>query len=147
MTADTDTAALLAPYLEPGERLHWTGRPKIGLRFQAADVVFAPFSLLFTGIALVWEYVAIRARAPLGLHVWGVAFVLLGLYLLAGRFFWDALRREWTFYGVTSRRVLFASGIRRRRVRRVPLVAVRRVAIREHADGTGDVVLDANAWR
>ncbi len=147
MTAETETAALLAPYLDPDERIVWTGRPKIGIRLQAADIVFTPFSLLFTGIAFVYEYAAIRVRAPIGMQVWGVLFVLIGLYLLAGRFFWDALRREWTFYGVTDRRALFASGVWRRRVRRVPLGAVRRVVIREHADGTGDVVLDGNAWK
>ncbi|MDE3155909.1 MAG: hypothetical protein KGN76_12445 [Acidobacteriota bacterium] len=146
MTAD-DTAALLAPYLDEDEPLLWTGRPRIGLRFRAADIVLAPFSLLFAGIALVYEYAAIRVRAPLIMHLWGLAFVLAGLYLLAGRFFWDALRRELTTYGVSTRRAIFLSGLWRRRVRLVPLDAIRGVSIREHADATGDVLLDANAWQ
>ena len=36
----------LDSYLDPGERLLWSGQPKQGVRLQATDVLMIPFSLI-----------------------------------------------------------------------------------------------------
>jgi hypothetical protein len=38
--------------------------------------------------------------------LWGIPFILIGQYLLWGRFLYDAWLKRRTYYGVTSRRIL-----------------------------------------
>ena len=90
--------------LAPGETLRWSGSPAQGLRFTAADAIRVPFSLLWGGFAIVWESLVI-VHGPIFFRIWGIPFVLVGLYLIAGRFYVDAYRRAHTVYGVSDRAV------------------------------------------
>jgi hypothetical protein len=101
-----DQAGIIQEQLSGGERLLWSGKPSSGVRLRAADILFIPFSVLWAGFAFFWEFTAVTQGAPLFMRLWGVPFVVLGLYILVGRFFYEAYRRGNTYYGVTSRRVL-----------------------------------------
>jgi hypothetical protein len=106
------------PYLQAGERFVWTGRPVQGVRFGARDFFLIPFSLLWGGFAIVWESIAfvgaITASASaqgagVGVAIFplfGIPFVLAGLYLIVGRFFADAWVRSRITYALTDRRAL-----------------------------------------
>src|SRR5665213_951738 len=101
------TAEDFAEYLLPGETIIWSGRPARGLLFTARDWLLAPFSLMWGGFAVFWENsVLAEARAPVFMKLWGVPFVLIGLYFIVGRFVLDALVRGKTVYAVTNMRVL-----------------------------------------
>jgi hypothetical protein len=86
-----------------------------------------PFSLMWGGFAAFWEYEVIKSGAPFAMRLFGVPFVVVGLYLIVGRFFADAWRRSRTFYGVTDQRVLIVSG---RQVRSLSLQNLGEVALR-----------------
>ncbi len=105
-----DASSPLRRQLLPGERLVWEGQPLQGIRLQPYDAVLIPFSLLWCGFAFFWEASALeRLRTPGGdavFALFGIPFCLVGLYVLAGRFFVDARRRARVFYGVTDRRVI-----------------------------------------
>ncbi len=93
-------------HLLPGERLLWTGRPARYPVFDATDVALVPFSLLWCGFAVFWEYGALHGGAPAFFVLWGVPFILSGLYLVVGRLVVRALRLRSTRYVLTSRRLV-----------------------------------------
>ena len=92
--------------LMDGERVTWSGQPVQGLILRRSDILFIPFSLLFTGMALAWEMVTIREDAGPFFMLWGIPFLLVGLYLVIGRFITDVGRRSRTYYALTDSRVL-----------------------------------------
>jgi hypothetical protein len=97
----------LRPYLLPGERLLWTGRPKRGLLLRAADLYLIPFSLVVLGLGLLWVRQLSRFGRPDAMFLlFGGLFLAGAAYGAAGRFLVDALVRARLLYAVTDRRVL-----------------------------------------
>ncbi|HMA72694.1 MAG TPA: PH domain-containing protein [Xanthobacteraceae bacterium] len=70
------------------------------------DWVAIPFSLVWCGFAIFWEANALATNGPIFMKLWGVPFVLIGLYVLVGRFLLDARIRRDVYYAVTDKRVL-----------------------------------------
>jgi hypothetical protein len=135
----------VAGHLRPGERLIWWGQPGQGVRFGPRDGLLVPFSLLWGGFAVFWETSVWRTGAPAFFRLWGVPFVLVGLYLVAGRFVVDAWLRANTHYAVTDQRVLIL-----RTGRFASFIALRREALpdirlTECADGSGTIRFGAAA--
>src|ERR1700755_2988864 len=99
--------------LLPGERILWAGAPPSGLLLTGRDGYQIPFSLVWCGFIVFWMW---GATAPVRLHpsnnpmwffpLFGLPFVLVGLYMIAGRFVIDAWIRGRTSYAVTNQRVL-----------------------------------------
>ncbi|HEY7172287.1 MAG TPA: hypothetical protein VH417_15650 [Vicinamibacterales bacterium] len=125
--------------LGANERLLWTGKPFAGLTFRTADVMLVPFSLMWGGFALFWEYSVWRSGAPLFFRLWGVPFVAVGLYLIAGRFVVDSRQRAATIYAVTNERVLILSGLFQSSLVSLNLKTVGELSLSEHADGSGSI--------
>ena len=53
-------------------------------------------------------------------------FVLVGLYMIFGRFFIDAAQRNRTWYGITNRRLIIAKSLFNRSISRATLSADRK---------------------
>ena len=121
--------------LSAGESVLWTGRPRQGLVLRGADAFLIPFSLLWGGFAFFWEFSVVRGGAPAFFALWGVPFVLIGLYLIVGRFFFEARLRASTVYALTSERVLIVSGVFARRVRSLNLRTLAELSLNQ---GRGD---------
>lgn len=136
------------PYLVSGEHVVWWGQPKQGLMLSAADIFLIPFSLLWGGFAIFWN--AMVWLAPLQnegagpdffFKIFGLPFLFIGLYLIAGRFFHDAYIRKRLLYAITNQRILVLnkSKLTSFDIRRLP-----RLELSEKRDGTGTLAFEAS---
>src|SRR5262245_41322509 len=91
--------------LDPGETILWQGQPN-RQRYLLRGRWAIPFTLAWCGFAIFWEVSVFRTDAPFFFRLWGIPFVLVGLYLVFGRFFAVAREAERTWYAVTNRRIL-----------------------------------------
>jgi hypothetical protein len=134
-------------YLFPGERILWSGQPSHGLMLSRSDIFAIPFSVLWGGFAIFWNYQAWTDFPESGpdwlFRLWGLPFLAMGLYIMFGRFFYDAWVRRRTYYAVTTERVLIYrtspwSKLTSRDVGALPMFE-----LTEHRDGTGTIVFDS----
>ncbi|HUB67036.1 MAG TPA: hypothetical protein VL981_06080 [Candidatus Methylacidiphilales bacterium] len=114
-----------------------------------------PFSLMWGGFAIFWEIMALYlffsphhqpARHPnfqwfaLIFPLWGVPFVLIGLYMIFGRFFYDAATRQRTYFGVTDRRAIMVKSLFFRNVTSFDYATMTNLNLVERGDGGGDIL-------
>lgn len=92
--------------LEFGEVKLWSGKPKQGLVFSNQDIILIPFSILWCGFAIFWELSVISQDSPGFFALWGIPFVLIGLYFTFGRFIHDYIIRKNTDYIITDKRII-----------------------------------------
>ena len=111
----------IAAQISSGERVLWAGQPKQGVIVRGADAFMIPFSLMWGGFAIFWEASVLKTEAPGFFALWGIPFVLFGLYLIFGRFFFEAKQRAHTYYAVTNERIVIISGIFDRKIKSLNL--------------------------
>jgi hypothetical protein len=131
--------AELSRELLPGEKVVWSGRPVKGLRLRASDILLVPFTLLWGGFAVFWEATVLTKGAPLFFALWGVPFVLIGVYITVGRFVFDAWQRSRIQYAVTDERVVIRTGGFRPEVVSLRLAYLPGLTFREGRGGFGTI--------
>ena len=100
--------------LAADEALLWVGQSSTHKLFTRFDLFLIPFSIFWCGLAIYWEYsallVIIRQSHGPGLFspLFGLLFVLIGIYLMVGRFFYKNYQKQNTFYALTNQRVLIS---------------------------------------
>lgn len=110
---DPEAAVRLQPELISGESLVWAGRPNPSVILHSDDWYMIPFSLLWGGFAIFWEAGVLgflghnsKGSPPSFMGLWGIPFVVIGQYMIWGRFVYDGWLKRRTFYGLTNRRVI-----------------------------------------
>ncbi len=142
---ENELQAVIQEELTSGERLIWTGRPKQGVIFRSHDLFFIPFSLLWCGFAIFWETMAILMNVnDIGIigiifPIFGLPFVLVGLYLVFGRFFYDAKKRRNTFYGLTDKRIIIITDVFCKIIKTIELKTLTEISIKAKKDGSGTI--------
>lgn len=129
---------LLAQLLS-GEKLVWEGRPWPGYIVRPADALLIPFSLLWGGFALFWNILVWSTKTPLFFRLFGLPFLLVGAYVILGRFFVDAYFRRKMVYGVTEKRILILrkgmfSSLKSLDIKRLPSIE-----LQQRPDGSGTI--------
>jgi hypothetical protein len=97
---------IFQPDLLSDERILWVGKPETSVIFSSFDFFLIPFSLVWFSFAIFWEFTVISSGAPKLFTLWGVPFVIAGLYFVFGRFFYKAWKKTRTYYAVTDKRIL-----------------------------------------
>ena len=131
--------------LLPGEKLLWSGQPGAGVVLTSRDVVMIPFSLIWAGFAVFWEYMVSHSNAPPMFRLWGIPFIAAGLYFVAGRFVFDAWIRRRIRYAVTTRRILIQRPAPFRNFTAVDIERLPNATLTERADGSGSIRFGAAA--
>lgn len=134
---------ILAKQLSSAEKLLWAGQPKQGIVFRRSDLWNIPFSLLWGGFAIYWMILVLINGAPVFFVLWGIPFVLMGLYMIFGRFFVDARQRANTYYGVTNQRAVIVSGLRSQQIKSLDLQTLTDLSIVEQPDRIGTITFGA----
>jgi hypothetical protein len=98
-TINQDSLLAIQPELTSGESLLWAGQPNSGVIFHKEDLFLIPFSLLWGGFAIFWEGAVAGYWGSSGTRsghawvfgmIWGIPFVLIGQYMIWGRFLYSA---------------------------------------------------------
>jgi hypothetical protein len=102
-------AQKIQPELLAGETLCWAGIPNRRVIFHSDDWTSIPFSLAWITFFIFWEANALGLTGgskgfDVFFAIWGIQFLLVGNYMVWGRFFHDAWLKRRTYYAVTSRR-------------------------------------------
>jgi hypothetical protein len=111
---DPRAAQKIQPELMSGESIYWAGVPDPRVIFHLDDWTAIPFSLVWTGFFVFWEAEALGVWGKTSrsggnstfMVLWGIPFLVIGNYMVWGRFLADAWLKRRTYYAVTNRRVL-----------------------------------------
>jgi hypothetical protein len=94
------------------ERILWIGRPKQTAVFTPEDRFLIPFSVLWGGFAIYWEFLILFSKdetgvgPPLIFILLGLPFAIFGFYTIFGRFIYKAWAKKNTFYAITNKRII-----------------------------------------
>jgi hypothetical protein len=139
----TDTQSQFQRDLLPGESLLWTGQPLKSVVFHVSDWFAVPFSLMWGGFAIFWEWSASGQGNNHGTNLffslWGIPFVLIGQYLIWGRFLYTAWKKTRTFYAVTNKRVIVLNSLGNRKITDAFMTGLSSVSLTTRADGVGTI--------
>jgi hypothetical protein len=136
---DSELQNQLWPELQNGEKLLWAGRPRQGLIFRSMDLLFIPFSIMWCGFAIFWEYSVLSNDTPWLFKLWGIPFVAVGLYMTFGRFISEAQKRKRTVYGITNERIILQSGFFKTRTEFHELATLSNLAYEKSSSGFGHI--------
>ena len=97
---------MLIKELVKDEELLWRGQPNPREFFTKFDIFFIPFSLLWVGFAFFFLVKSISLPYMSFVFVLGsIPFVIVGLYITIGRFFYKVYKKKRTMYAITCKRI------------------------------------------
>ncbi|MGA7832815.1 MAG: hypothetical protein WCA21_17800 [Terracidiphilus sp.] len=140
-------ATELQAELGAGESLQWSGQPQRKVILHRQDWFGIPFSLMWGGFAIFWEWGVTghignsgNSHSASGFFVlWGIPFVLVGQYLIWGRFLYTDWRKTRTYYGVTNKRVLVVSTGNSRGITDAYFSNIDSISLTTRYDGIGTI--------
>lgn len=128
-------------YLEEGELLRWEAKPAprcYTFRHWKKSV----FGLLLVVLSVWWEVLGLQMSEVYDLPI--LAFIpvpawLLGLYLAFGHVILSRLEWDKVWYATTDRRVIARRGLRKERIRSIPLDQVGYFCLEPQGEHLGSV--------
>jgi len=139
---------LLQGEIVPDEEILWVGQPDPAVIFTNADIFLVPFSILWGGFAVSWECSALfmpvvsnhGTSFPLIIFpLFGLPFVIIGLYITFGRFIYKKWKKQHTYYAITNKRAIILSDSRRGNIRAVRIDTLQGLSRNMRSDGHGSI--------
>lgn len=110
-----DSKNMFSKELLPNENILWLGKPSLKKNFTKIDFFLVPFGLFWGGFAVFWFIAASIAGGAFSLF--GLPFVIIGVYITFGRFYIKIKNKKNTYYVITNMRILIvksnADGIKK----------------------------------
>ncbi|PWR22882.1 hypothetical protein [Zavarzinia aquatilis] len=122
-----------------GERVLWEGQPIAGLVLGPKDFILIPFSLFWTGFAVFWNAMAWKDGSSLLFQLFGLPFLVVGFFILFGRFWADAYIRRRLFYRVTDQRVMIVRQGPFAELKSLDIQKLPTLELDERSDGRGTI--------
>ena len=123
-------------YLQPGERLLWSGKPKVRLVMHEEDASEFLMGLLCAGAMIIILPLWFRSDPPVFAYFFLLPFILIGLYGVLARPLWILYKMKYSRYILTNRRIVESFGRRKKSLmlkNLPPMVTV------ERRSGYGDI--------
>lgn len=131
---------LIKDELLTDEHILWSGQPDKSKIFTKGDFLLIPFSLMWGGFAIFWELTVLSFGGPILFKLWGIPFVLVGLYLIFGRFMHKSSIKKKTYYYVTNKRVIVLKDKSRTNIEAEFIDALPAINKNANRNGCGDVI-------
>jgi hypothetical protein len=132
-------------HLFRNERIIWSGQPKQGFILRKHDIYLIPASCLglliyvFLILSMINEMFMINEKLPL-LFVIAMFFVGLGfLHSIIGRFFIETYQRKYTFYAISTERIIILKNKPRASTKSLFLKKISEININTMKDGIGTI--------
>jgi hypothetical protein len=125
-----------------GERVLWSERPAAGLLVTGRDAFLIPFSIIWCAFVVFWTFGAASAGGTFALF--GLPFVVFGLFFSIGRFVLDAWIRGGMRYAVTDRRILILKTRPSNNFTAVDLDRLPQIEVSERSNGRGTLRFGAS---
>ncbi len=128
--------------LASGERIIWQGQPTQGFRLAPQDALAVPFAAFWLFIVLticLLTFTGEMKDVPPMTYFMLPVFVIIGLYMLVGRFLVDRVTRRHVHYYLTTERAVIESGMFRPNRRSVSLAATPEIGFQGRRSGRGTV--------
>lgn len=126
------------PHLNANETIEWIAQPKQGFLLRKNDGCLIPFSLVWGGFAIIWELFAILNQ-EIFFMIFGIPFVLLGLYIMFFRFIHDLINRKKTIYALSNHRLLLKKGDQ---IQSFFYQGIRKTKLIKYKKGRGSILLN-----
>ncbi len=145
----SETHPIFQQFLNPGEKLLWSGKPRQGFLLHRSDVFFIPFSIVWAVIAVWLEYGTLASLLPLENKLWSIFSVFVAAYILVLRFLVDAAYRYFSYYAFTDQRILIHTGLFKTSLISLPLADQKEIHLDSLKNGSGNIIfgpLDPKGW-
>jgi hypothetical protein len=131
---------IFVPMLREGEMIVWTGKPKNGIRLIESDRIFLPMSIILIGFSGFLDYVMIYYQPGIFYIIITLTLNLIAVYTSIGRFILSKMRREKTFYCITSQRILKCINDSPPKWSTLPLKNIEKIEYTQENDGAGFIL-------
>lgn len=111
MTWDNETDYSFADiHIDEDDVVLWKGKPEKGITASSHDLMTIPFGIFFTLFAIFWTAMAASGFAIMA--VFGIPFILVGLYMLGGKYIINERMKDKTAYVITNKAIIRKRGNR-----------------------------------
>lgn len=136
--------------LKAGEFITWAGQPipstymKSGMKLWFFFIPWTAFSIFWIAGASGFEIPSFEEGWSL-FPLFGLPFFLIGIMGLSSPF-WLKKNARSMIYAVTDQRAITISGIKTITVKSIPLNQIKNIERVQHANGSGDLVLQTRTY-